>query len=280
MHENKRSMIRCGYKTPFVRILNGSQYVADGLTRQRTAIRVRGEARFLVCCGAMSIQQMVLHGVVDGRNRGALVLAMRLMTASESMRSALRGYARLPADDLPATQADRYYLLFAAVGAAGEAIKTIRKASDNGHLSRSLLDGDARLTASWDKVHAQPAPRDVAVALRARDKYWAHWDVKVAESFVASLTGTQSDPPMAESLNYGDNATTAFQWVHRSWFADLEREFGAVTGDDLVALVQGMTGLVEDVNNLTATLILRVLRTSGFRTEIQPHPVVGQPLRQ
>ena len=70
----------------------------------------------------MTIKRIRLDGPVNEANRPALVLALRLMTAAESIRSALRGLSRLPKDDSPATEADRYYHLFAAVGACGEAI--------------------------------------------------------------------------------------------------------------------------------------------------------------
>lgn len=186
------------------------------------------------------------------------------MTASESMRSALRGLGRLPKDRSPATEADRYYLLFAAIGAAGEAIKVIKRAASAGCVGRDLIASDSGLAATWDKVTMEPASRDIKVALRARDKYWAHWDDDIATAFVASLTGTATDPPMSESSGDGEHASTGFRWVRLAWFADLERQFRLTTGDEAVGLVQEMMDLVQSVNELAGTLASRIVRQAGL----------------
>lgn len=75
----------------------------------------------------MAIKTIRVLGELGEAERRELVLALRLMTASESMRSALRNLGRLPRGDFtPPSEADRYYLLFAAIGAAGETIVTGR----------------------------------------------------------------------------------------------------------------------------------------------------------
>lgn len=218
----------------------------------------------------MTIKRIRLDGPVSEAKRPAVVLALRLMTAAESMRSALRGLERLPKDDSPATEADRYYLLFAAVGACGEAIKVIKRSVSEGHIARALVEQDAGLAATLNKITAEPATRDVRVAMRARDKYWAHWDDDVASRFITGITGTPSDPPMVESSGDGVNAETAYRWVRLAWFADLEHQFGLNTGDEAVEMVQGMMDLVRQVNDLSGSLVVRVLKRAGLMTVFDP----------
>lgn len=219
----------------------------------------------------MTIKRIRLDAPVNEAKRSAVVLALRLMTAVESMRSALRGLVRLPKDDSPATEADRYYLLFAAVGACGEAIKFINKKSvSEGHITRALVEKDAGLAATLDRVTAEPSARDVKVAMRARDKYWAHWDDDVASRFIVGITGTSSDPAMVESSGDGAHAETAYRWVRLAWFADLEHQFGLTTGDEAVEMVQGMIGLVRQVNDLAGSLVVRVLKRAGLSTVFNP----------
>lgn len=215
----------------------------------------------------MAIKTIRVLGELGEAERRELVLALRLMTASGSMRSALRNLGRLPRGDFtPPSEADRYYLLFAAIGAAGEAIKVIKKGARTGRFDRDLISTDPKLTAAWDRATAEPPPRDIKVALRARDKYWAHWDADVAAAFVAGLTGCESDPAMSESSGEGEHATTSFRWVRQSWFADLERELNLTTGDEAVNLVQGMMDVVRDTNDLAGTLASRIVRRTGLRT--------------
>ena len=214
----------------------------------------------------MGVTRILLRGAVTDSNRFSLVLALRLMTATESMRSAVRGLKRLPKDQSPVTEADRYYLLFAAVGAAGEAIKVIKDAIGKKCIARSMIERESGLTAVWDKVTAQPVPLDVKVAMRARDKYWAHWDEDIATDFVASLANNDSNPAIAESSGGGENATTAFLWVRLAWFADLEREFKLATGHEAASLVQGMMDLIKGAIDLAGTLAVRVLSEAGFTT--------------
>jgi len=226
----------------------------------------------------MGVTQILLRGAVTDSNRSSLVLALRLMTAVESMRSAVRGLKRLPKDQSPVTEADRYYLLFAAVGAAGEAIKVIKDAIGKKRIVRSMIEREPDLTAIWDKVTAEPVPRDVKVALRARDKYWAHWDEDIATHFIASLADTDSNPPIAESTGGGENATTAFRWVRLAWFADLEREFKLATGQEAASLVQGMMDLIKSAIDLAGTLAVRVLTEAGFTTATEtPSAVLPKP---
>lgn len=223
----------------------------------------------------MSATPIFLRGAVTDSNRSSLVLALRLMTAVESMRSAVRGLKRLPRDQSPVTEADRYYLLFAAVGAAGEAIKVIKDAIGKKRIVRSMIEREPELTAIWDKVTAEPVPRDVKVALRARDKYWAHWDEDVATHFVASLANTDSNRPIAETSGEGENATTAFLWVRLAWFADLEREFKLATGHEAASLVQGMMDLIKGAIDLAGTMAVRVLSKAGFTTAPETPSVVS-----
>ncbi|TVQ62831.1 MAG: hypothetical protein EA378_03185 [Phycisphaerales bacterium] len=218
----------------------------------------------------MAIKRIRLDGAVNEANRPALVLALRLMTAAESMRSALRALARLPKDDSPATEADRYYLLFAAAGACGEAIKVIKRSVSDEYIARTLVEEDAGLAATLDQITAEPATRDVKVAMRARDKYWAHWDDDVASRFIRGITGAPSDPPILESSGDGANDETAYQWVRLAWFADLERQFSLKTGDEAVEMVQGMMELVRQVNDLTGLLVVRVLKRAGLMTVFDP----------
>jgi hypothetical protein len=217
----------------------------------------------------MTIKRIRLEGLMTEANRPAVVVALRLMTAVESMRSALRGLARLPKDDSPATEADRY-LLFAAVGACGEAIKVIKKSVSEGHIARALVEQDARLAATFDNVTAEPAARDVRLAMRARDKYWAHWDDDVASRFIAGITGTSSDPAMVESSGDGVNAETSYQWVRLAWFVDLEHQFGLNSGDEAVEMVQGMMDLIRQVKDLSGSLVVRVLKRAGLMTVFDP----------
>ena len=62
---------------------------------------------------------------------------------------------------------------------------------------------------------------------------------------------------------------TSFRWVRLAWFADLEREFGLVTGDEAVNLVQGMMDLVREVNELAGTLVLSVVRQAGLELVLE-----------
>lgn len=218
----------------------------------------------------MTIKRIRLDGVVNEATRPDVVLALRLMTAAESMRSALRGLSRLPNDDSPATEADRYYLLFAAVGACGEAIRVIKRSVSEGRIAGALVEQDDGLAATLDKITAEPATRDVRVAMRARDKYWAHWDDDVASRFITGITGTSSDPPMAESSSDGENAETSFRWVRLAWFADLEHQFGLNTADEAVEMIQGLMDLVRQVNDLSGSLVVRVLKRAGLLTVFVP----------
>ncbi len=218
----------------------------------------------------MTIQTIRLSGPVNEAQRPALVLALRLMSAAESMRSALRGLSRLPKDDSPATEADRYYLLFAAVGACGEAIKVIKSAVAEGGIVRATVEDDAKLAATWDRVTTEPAARDVKVAMRARDKYWAHWDDDVASRFIAGISGTPADPPMVESSGDGANAETSYRWVRLAWFADVEHQFSLTTGDEAVEMVQGMMDLVRLVSDLAGSLVVRILKRAGLIAVFDP----------
>ena len=226
----------------------------------------------------MGATRILLRGAVTDSNRSSLVLALRLMTATESMRSAVRGLKRLPSEQSPATQADRYYLLFAAVGAVGEAIKVIKDAISKKRIVHSMIEREPGLTAIWDKVTADPVPRDVKVAMRARDKYWAHWDEDIAKHFISSLANTDSIPAIVESCGEGENATTAFLWVRLAWFADLERGLKLATGDEAASLVQDMMDLIKDAIDLAGTLAVRVLSRAGFTTALEtPSAVSPKP---
>jgi transcriptional regulator with XRE-family HTH domain len=224
------------------------------------------------------VTRLVASGTVPDAQRPSFVLAHRLLAAGEGLFCPMRAIDRLNnAEPGPATSADRYYQLVAALGAAGEVVAIARGKKREGRRDLQLIA--AALKTCQEPTHklhvrlcAKPPDSIVRLSQRARSSYWAHWDPEVSGGLFTRLSTDFSVVPMAETSGGGEIALTSCKWVREAWFIDMERTLGIRSGTDVLKNTQRMMSYLRDVSVFTRAVAMSLLKSVGIRFTIQPEP--------
>lgn len=219
----------------------------------------------------MDIHRAHLRGTIPKSQHKTLALACRLLAALEAMRSAMRSCGRLPQDNAPTTEADRYCLIFIMGGAASEAIRTIKQASqpNTTTCTRQFIEDDSSLSEIWDKITSSTPPTRLARLSRMRDKHWAHWDDEVSLQFIRHIAEYPERPPIMETADGGSILGSCSPWIREIWSHDLKLKFNVNTTGELVLMVQELMEDVQDIMKLSGELAYRILKKSGLAIEFE-----------
>jgi hypothetical protein len=195
----------------------------------------------------------------------ALKISHRLLTLSEAMLCPIRCVDDLNRKDRNhAQEATFWWLFFSSLGAAGEFTKHVRSTKAISEVIDRAGHRYAGLKPLIARIRAVPPDRSVRVAMRARDKYWAHVDEDVSTSFVAALTGTKADPPMVESVGMGTVGDTASSWPRKAWFRDLTAVGGLASDDEASELTHELFAYIKDAAVIARQSAASNLRDAGF----------------
>lgn len=213
----------------------------------------------------MSSEEVRIVGPLTEDQRKHLAMALRLAKAVESIRCAFRCYSRLPGIDAPVNISDRWQLIFAHLGATGEAIKLIDEAVSRRRLSQAFALEDPEMRRHWEYLTRRPAEPLVKLAKRVRDKYWAHWDDCVALSFISKLEKSPKMPPFMESTGDGIVEDTCYTWPRYSMVSDVLDSAGVTTHGDSKSLIDEVIAFGGRTSGLLEHAILHLLDVSGVQ---------------
>lgn len=210
-----------------------------------------------------TVESIRIDGDIPLAAKRSLVLSHRLLCGAEAIMCPIRCHGRIPQENrIPAEEADFWYLVAAALGAAGEAMALVKDTSAS-LLTEHLFASDPSCIETLKELRSAKPSKVTILARRMRDKYWAHKDKEISEAFVATLTGRESDPPLMETSGKGEIATTACPWVAKAWMLDIEEMLGPSTSELAATNTHEAIEHLQKVAELARLGAVRLIEAAG-----------------
>ena len=209
-------------------------------------------------------ERFKLKDDVDLRKIKKLPHLLRLMMSIDAQRAASRWLEQLTSQEpSPTNKADLFASTIVAAGWASETIRQIKEGDKGGFFTRQMLQNDHELERLYDDVLASNGPAIVRKIHRVRDKYFAHWDIDIAKSFIEWLASAKEDVAFIESEG-GKFLTTRYPWAQAAFAHDLVDNLddeGEVAST--IRELGKYLGLIAKLANRLAAELFGKMRESG-----------------
>lgn len=213
--------------------------------------------------------QLRLKGKPGSHQRQALVLAFRLMTTCEHLRSLVVATDQLNKTN-PSHVAARFSLLFAVWAACGELCKVLRAATDANTVNEDMLVDAPDLKPLFRGILADDA--STKISKRIRDKHFAHADDKVAsEFFDRFLHANRDSSPISE--HFSEHPLDMWHiWPLAMSCVDLAGEEGVDSdnidieeiGETVGARLTDLFDRASQIHRMVRFLTIRLLERQGL----------------
>ena len=194
--------------------------------------------------------------------------AVQLMMSLEAIRASMRWMSGIPRDGSVSADADRIAAMSAGMGWSAEAFRLICNGVRDDWLKREMLGDRNSLLALWDDVTGKTKSPLLRKFHRVRGKFFGHWDIELAKSFVEKQVQGRHSEPFIESDGQGKFLSTRYIWAHAAFFHDL-----ADDPEDLMELgelISSILRMLGTAANMIAQLLSDLIRQTPIEFELVP----------
>ena len=194
--------------------------------------------------------------------------AVQLMMSLEAIRASMRWLSGIPRNSSVSSGADQVAAISAGMGWSAEAFRQIRDGAVAGWLKREMLGDNNSIQELWDDVTGKNPSLMLRKFHRVRDKYFGHWDIELAKSFVEKQVQGRHSEPFIESDGQGKFLSTRYIWAHAAFFHDL-----ADDPEDLMELgelISSILRMLGTAANMIAQLLSDLIRQTPIEFELVP----------